>query len=83
MENIAAMTESTLANPGEKVKVVDLVKAKRGSVGHIARRGPLSISHVSRVLSGQRPATPTIRRAAAEVFRVAQRDLLFPLDEAI
>lgn len=65
-----------------KLKVVDLVNAKRGSRTRIAKRAPASLSHVSRVIAGERPATAKIRRAASEVFRVPQRDLEFPLDGA-
>lgn len=75
------MSESlNMVAPGRKLKVVDLVKAKRGSRTKIAKKAPASLSHVSRVISGERPATARIRRAAAEVFRVPQRDLEFPLD---
>lgn len=77
------MSESlNMATQGRKLKVVDLVKAKRGSRTKIAQKAPASLSHVSRVISGERPATARIRRAAAEVFRVPQRDLEFPLDGA-
>lgn len=77
------MSESlNMVAPGRKLKVVDLVKAKRGSRTKIALKAPASLSHVSRVISGERPATARIRRAAAEVFRVPQRDLEFPLDGA-
>jgi transcriptional regulator with XRE-family HTH domain len=64
--------------PGRKLKVADLVK--RGALTKIARKADLDLSHVSRVFSGDRPATAKIRRAASEVFRVPQRDLLFPMD---
>lgn len=77
------MSESSnMLAPGQKFKVVDLVAAKRGSRTKIAKKAPASLSHVSRVISGERPATARIRRAAAEVFRVPQRDLEFPLDGA-
>lgn len=83
MKKVAAMSESlNMATQGRKLKVVDLVKAKRGSRTKIAQKAPASLSHVSRVISGERPATARIRRAAAEVFRVPQRDLEFPLDGA-
>lgn len=77
------MSESSnMVAQGQKLKVADLVKAKRGSRTKIALKAPASLSHVSRVISGERPATARIRRAAAEVFRVPQRDLEFPLDGA-
>lgn len=77
------MSESlNMIEPGRKLKVVDLVRAKRGSRTKIALKAPASLSHVSRVISGERPATARIRRAAAEVFRVPQRNLEFPLDGA-
>ncbi len=76
------MTDSTnMVAESPKLKVVDLVAAKKGSRTKIAKRAPASLSHVSRVISGERPATAPIRRAASEVFRVPQRDLVFPLDE--
>lgn len=78
------MSESVnMVEPGRKLKVADLVKAKRGSRTKIALKAPASLSHVSRVISGERPATARIRRAASEVFRVPQRDLEFPLDVAV
>jgi hypothetical protein len=83
MKKVAAMSDSpNMAPPARKLKVVDLVKAKKGSRTKIAKRAPASLSHVSRVISGERPATAPIRRAASEVFRVPQRDLEFPLDGA-
>jgi hypothetical protein len=82
MKKVAAMSESPNMPPETpKLKVVDLVNAKKGSRTKIARKAPASLSHVSRVISGQRPATARIRRAAAEVFRVPQKDLEFPLDK--
>ena len=74
------MNEPTPNSP--KLKVAELVKAKHGSQTKIAQRAKLHLSHVSRVLSGQRPATQRIRRAASEVFRIPQRDLVFPMDGA-
>lgn len=76
------MSESlNMVGQGRKLKVVDLVKAKKGSRTKIAKKARVDLSHVSRVISGERPATPPIRRAASEVFRVPQRDLVFPMDE--
>lgn len=75
------MTDSNnMVAENPKLKVAELVKAKRGSQARIARKAPASISHVSRVVAGHRPATARIRRAASEVFRVPQRDLVFPMD---
>lgn len=63
-----------------KYKAEELVDAKRGSQKRIAALANRSKGHISLVFSGKRAPSKRIRRATAEVLRVAQRDLAFPTD---
>lgn len=81
MSERETLADGKLQNEGAKVKVADLVRARRGSQKKIAQKSKRSAGHLSLVFSGERKPNADIRRAASEVFRVPQRDLLFPLDE--
>lgn len=81
MSEKETLTDGNLQNEVVKVKVADLVKDRRGSQKKIAQKAKASAGHLSLVISGIRKPNAKIRRAASQVLRVPQRDLVFPSDE--
>ena len=81
MSDAETSTDENLQDSMPKYKAEELVDAKRGSQKRIAALANRSKGHISLIFSGKRAPSRQVRRATAEVLRVAQRDLVFPTDE--